>query len=79
MVYRDISFTFLSVCLSLGHAFNKINKVWQQISLRHVVRKGTKFGRLIEAALLYISAGLVNFGPGGPLWRQNTEACTHFL
>jgi len=37
-------------------------------------QKGTKFGILIEGALLYTSPPrLVNIGPGRPLWRQNSE------
>ena len=36
MVCKDMSFTAFP--WSVGHAFNKINEVWQQISRRKVVR-----------------------------------------
>jgi len=41
----------------------------------HMCQNGMKFGTLVVRALLYVSAEIVNFGPGGPLRRQNTEGC----
>jgi len=54
----------LYVCLFVGHAVNKINEVWQQIGCYNL----TKFGTLIDQALLYIifKIGKPKLSPGAP-------------
>jgi len=64
---RLISFTVF--CLFVGHAINEMYEVWQQIYTG--CQNGTKFGMLIDRALLYINSKIGELWHKGPLGLQN--------
>ena len=65
------------ICVLLTHlfifclfvAFTEIHKLWQLVSRKRGCQEGTKFGSLIEGALLYLTTGIGEFWsrePWGP-------------
>jgi len=72
---------FLRVSV-ISHAVNKIDELWQHISHKGF-QNGTKFGSLIEGALLYITTHIGELWSRGSLGCQNNEGykkfCNSFL
>jgi len=77
--FSAISFTvFLCLCVSVGHAVNEIDELWQQIGPISPIsytgfQKGTKLGSLIKEALLYVITQT------GELWYMGSPWGTKIL
>ena len=56
----------------MGHAGNKINDIWQQISRKRVVGMGRNLAGSYSG-LVYLTTKTGAFVPGGPLESQNIE------
>jgi len=70
IVSGDTSFTVF-----VGQAVNETDEIWQQISRRGVVRTGWNLAHWLRRPCCTSGSRLVNFAPGVPLGRQNTEGC----
>jgi len=76
---RHIVYSFLSVT-SVGHAFNKVSKVWQQISRRQVVRRGQNLAHWYSGLAVSTSElRLVNFGSVVPLGTEIVKGVKNFF
>jgi len=70
----------LFVVTSVGHAFNEINRVWQQISRRDFVRRGRNLAHWYSGLAVSTSAlRLVNFGSVVPLGTKIAKGVKKFL